>query len=40
MPYFLKSGSVNKYNVRNYAKNRNIKTIVNFDGSGSHWGNR
>lgn len=44
MPYFLKSTSVNKYNVTNYAKkkkkNRDIKTIANFERSGSHWGNR
>jgi len=43
MPYFLKSTSVNKYNVKNYAKkkkNRDIKTIANFERSGSHWGNR
>lgn len=38
MEFFIlkKSASANKYNVRNYAKNTNIKTNVNIEASGNH----
>lgn len=31
-----KRASANKYNVRNYAKNTNIKTKVDVEASGNH----